>query len=381
MAVELITSTDSTRHTNDLIVLLNDANTALYRKMLLVRDTDTSINTAPGLERAVVAGIKARNASLMDNFMSPADADYLVSLGRLTDADRASGVKVKSPRERLDRYIVLRYVSVDAARKAQAKLAKGDPSVLSASHNTTGALSAYTPNDAYYASTGSGMPLAQYQWGLQAMNFPAAWNLVLGHAPVGVFEPGWPGNPPPVGTPLVVTPHPDLQKNNRPHFMPWRPAITRRDIAKNVHATHVGGIISAESNNAQTNGGVTGACINCSISYFSYGNNSLFGTPDPNGTQASIVKALVALYDNGVPTVNWSGNTGIAGVNCINYPSVTPLCDALELLAAHEVLIVEAADNSMLPVANQNSPLNLANTYPILPVAGTQSLSNPPNLS
>ena len=375
MAVELIASTDGTRQTNDLIVLLNDANTALYRKLLLLRDTDTAINTAPGLERAVLAGIKAKNASLMDTFMSPVDAGYLVSLGRLSDADRASGVKAKSARERLDRYIVLRYASVDAARKAQAKLAKGDPSVLSATHNVTSVTSAYTPNDPYYASTGSGMPLRQYQWGLQAMNFAAAWDVVLGHGQIGVLEIGWPGNPPPLGGALIVEPHPDLKKNNRPQFAPWRPVRTRLGGEYNVHATHVGGILSAESNNAQSIGGTTGACINCSITYFPYGNNSLLGS-DLLGTLASTVNALVAMYDNGVTTVNWSGSTAEAGVNCAVYSSNSPLCDALEMLAAHEVLIVESAGNFMKLVANQNSPLNLASTYPILPVAGTQSLAH-----
>ena len=177
-------------------------------------------------------------------FGGPVHARRLVGEERMSDSDRSRGDALKSPRAYLERYIVLRYSSVALARAAQELLAR-DTSVATTVNNKSTQLS-WTPNDPYFAPYGS-MPQAQYQWGMEAMNFSAAWDVVRGNAYIGVLEISYPG----LVSGTTVSVHPDLVSNYRKQFSPGDP-YTSHPLTPfySDHAIHVSGIIGALSNNA-----------------------------------------------------------------------------------------------------------------------------------
>jgi serine protease len=383
-----------TGETNELIVLLNYSNTATIQRLLPV---PASANTPPGLERAVVAAAQSQDRNIKAALQGAVHARFVLWTGRMSDEDRARGAELNAPREMLERYFVLRYPTVGAARTAQKQLAADKSTVASADNNVIGQTS-WAPGDPYFSApagvTGTNAH-PNYQWGMHAMNFPLAWDSVRGHAHVGLLEPGYPGKygmgvsgqPP-------FTVHPDLAANYREHMMPG--AILTGNPSADValwgeHATHVAGIISAASNNGsffdplRPGGGVAGGCANCSTTPFPVINNTET-SPYNNfiisneATAAAYAAAITKAVDGGMQLINWSGNIA-SGVQYACGVGQDLICQALAYAKERDVLIVEAAGNERRNANTLPFPVSVASFFSILIVGGTERSAPAPGIA
>jgi len=351
--------------TNELIVMLSTEETKVASLLLPVTTDGLS---AAAIERATVESVRRQADGVIQALGRPIHARFLVGPERMSDSDRAIAASQNSPRERLERYLVLSYKSVSVAEEAKHRL-KMNRAIASVSTNRL-AISSLTPNDPYFGSgfvVGPADGSLTSQWGLRAMNFPAAWDKVRGDAQIGLLEPGYPGtfNP-------GFVPHPELTRNLRAQFMVGAPVDISNfnQRVQNAHAVHVAGIIAAESNNGTA---TTGACIDCSITLFNFANNT---TLSQSGNAISgLANALRMAVDVGMQVVNWSGSTAMESGTCADFSSI---CDALQYAADRQVLIVEAIGNFRLK--QLNFPLNLAEQYSILKAAGTSIPSPAPGV-
>ena len=377
-----------TGETNELVVLLNYANTANIQKLLPAQANATAneaTSKPTGLERAFVAAVQSKDQKTNAALQGAAHARFMLWTERMSDEDRARGAELKAPREMLERYIVLRYPSVGAAQAAHKQLER-DTSVIAVVQNNRTGVQSWAPNDPYFASP---IPLGppsvtyqiaqtQYQWGLHAMNFPAAWDKVRGQAQIGLIENGYPGTY--NGNDIAT--HPDLIANYRKHFGPgalvgFNTETVNFNKHYNDHATHVAGIIGAQSNNSV---GISGGCVNCSLSNFPVINNSVtapypnetFTTNSPTAVLSAYVTAITKAVDTGIQILNWSGSLSYR-IECPQ--SSSAICTALNYAKEREVLIVEATGNRSHTVPLLWSPLNMADNYLILPVAGIETRS------
>ena len=366
-----------TGETNELVVLLNYANTTNIQKTLPAQADTAATGKPTGLERAVVAAVQSQDRNTTAAAQGAKHARFVLWTERMSDVDRARGAELNAPRELLERYIVLRYPTVGAARAAQLQLSK-DKSVFQTAQNNRQGTTSWMPNDPYFSPpSGSNPPQAQYQWGLHAMNFPAAWDKVRGHAQIGIMEPGYPGT---YGG-GTITINLDVVKNYRSQFVPG--TLTSSfppNIYVNDHTTHVAGIIAADSNNgdytipSQPKGGVAGGCINCSLTSFPVFNNTDISPGYPYTATVSQIEsyyatALTRAIDTGMQVINFSGDLG-QRFSCPDLQHV--FCAAISYAREREVLIVQSAGNFKQPENLLASPLNLAIDYPVLPVGGTQ---------
>lgn len=342
--------------TNELIVMLSTEEGNISSLLLPVTTNELS---PTAIERATLESVRRQTGGTLQVLGNPMHARFLVGPERMSDSDRAVEAFRNSPRERLERYLVLSYKSVSAAEEAQRKM-EASAAIAFVSNNRL-AISSLTPNDSYFSSgfvVGPSDGNLTSQWGLRAMSFPQAWDKVRGHAQIGLLEPGYPGT----FNPGFIA-HPELAKNLRIQFMIGVPVDTSNSNQRiqNAHAVHVAGIIAAESNNGFA---TAGACIDCSVTLFSAGNNTVLS---PSGfTAAGVTNALRMAVDIGMQVVNWSGSSDAQNATCAQFSSI---CDVLQYAADRQVLIVEAIGN--FRQQQQRFPLNLAEQYSILKAAGT----------
>jgi serine protease len=183
-----------------------------------------------------------------------------------------------------------------------------------------------------------------YQWGLHALKFPQAWDIVRGHAYVAVLDGG------------IDTTHPDLQENFRPHlsydFYNMRQDVDEMspyrtgEIMDSVgHGTHVAGILAATTNNGI---GGAGACWHCSlmigkISSPHHMNTDYFKGYKPNYEITSGTTALQAAVDTGAQVVSMS--FGVSKVSCSSSSTYTQFCSAIQHAAEMDAVLVAAAGN------------------------------------
>lgn len=329
---------DSTGTSNELIVLLDEGDVNV--RAMLPRFARDGLRS----EDVLVQGVRGGDRDIKTAFGQPIDARHLIADGRLDDAGRRL-LKRDDPRLRLQRYVVLRYSSVGAALQARSALIKklgpasvgGNPRFQWSS----------APNDPYFAIKPGATNPAQYQWGLHAMSFPAAWDKTPGHGYVAAIDTGIPTNTPS-----------DLMANYRPQFS---------DLSASFwmvgHGTHVSGIIAATANNGS---GVTGGCPSCSLAVF--GSSLEFN---------NVAGHITALVDKGFQAFNMSFGwpNDPATILCPN-PTVLdykPICDALSYASSRDVLPVAAAGNY-----NANEPQFPASVASVLSVGGLE-LNKPVN--
>lgn len=301
--------------------------------VLLARDADAlprglSRGAARPVEDAVVAGVQGGESSIIKHFGGPVGARHLLAL-RLTDEARRELIP-DSPEDRLHRYVVLRFATLEEASRVAAELA-GQRGVEFAAVNEAFAFSA-APDDPY-------LPIktvaARYQWGMHAMRFLTAWTATPGNAWLGAADGG-------------VVSHTDLQ-GVRSHlsFTVGSPLPV---VA--VHGSHVSGILAATTNNTA---GVAGGCPGCSVVMGAF-----------PGNLADSAAAIAGLVDRGVQVINMS--FGLNGRTCA---TVQPVCDAVAMATARDVLLVGAAGNF-----NKTAPDFPASLPGVLAVGGVQN-SNP----
>ncbi len=329
---------DAAGDSNELIVLVDGESEAL--RTLLPKGNASALSAAVRGEDAIVDAIGARDAYALSRFSFPDSARYLIGSERLDHHSRAR-LRKDDPEERLLRRVVLQYPDIAHARAAQQQLQVilGRDAV---SMNHVLKFSS-TPNDEYFANNIAANPHYQpgkeatYQWGLQAMNFPAAWGIYPGSAYVGIVgSVSWSVDYSDVddsGNPVVLTtpaPPADLAANYRKQFSRClsgcRPSVIQ------AHDTHTAGIIAATVNNRI---GVAGACPNCGLAMIQAGNSDSY-----------FAAALRGLVNRGVQVVSMS--FGTAFDDPAQYSS---MADAVAMANARGVLLVAAAGNYMKPAA------------------------------
>ncbi len=251
-------------------------------------------------QRGFVPGSLAFGAPDRARFALPFRA-VGTGLGRLrTDPD--------SPRARLERYVVLRYLQGTDLDRVQEAL-KADPRVLHVEENLRFAFS-LVPNDPLLSNTGNP---STHQWGSHALNLPAAWDHVKGHSYVGLIDSG-----------LEVA-HPDLT-NFREHFSydfgDDDPCVDERGACSGPappgspsavgHGSHVSGLVAATTNNGQ---GSAGTCWNCSLMM---AKNRSLGFADSAASLTFLVDHGVQIVSMsfGVPDLSCAGASGSLGMFC-----------------------------------------------------------------
>lgn len=396
----------TTKETNELIVSLrNDVNGPLNA---LVAKTGPA-GKAPGqVEDAAIAAINRQHGALTIPFGFVKYARRLMPGPRMSDNERATLARINPQVEALESFVVLRYGSILEAQLAVQTLKSQGIAKTAGINFVNDDPVSWAPNDPYFsaaapvAGSNAAANKEQYQWGLYAMNFPAAWDMVRGSAYIGVYEPSWPGTMQLVNGIQTIN-VPDLVSNFRSQFSPGAPLSS--SYGQNVyapHSTHVSGIIAAQTNNGEYNtsgatptapkGGVAGACPTCSIATFAYADNGLFN-PTGGGSATAAVQgpALRAAVDGGMQVINWSGSlpgpipgtpyVGADGLTCSGLGDYTggndsfaPMCGVLGLMKQRDVLLVEAVGNFNSQTLRE--PLNMADRFPILPVGGVQPLND-----
>jgi hypothetical protein len=287
-------------------------------------------------EQAMLEAINAREPATETLFSQPERARFLISRDRLDPKFRAL-LKADDPTDRLHRYLVLRYPSVDAAKAAVDYLEKQPGVVWVGTGSKTDFL--WAPNDPYFPI--NAVSAGRYQWGMHAMNFPSAWDRTKGHGYVAAADGGLINDQPPA----------DLAANYRTQFSGKSNSLFAGDEPE-FHGTHVLGIMGATANNGI---GVTGGCPTCSVAMFN------FKVVVENSPEA--INKLVA---NGMQVINLS--FGNAAANCTNQ---LPVCDAIADAVSKDVLLVASAGNS-----NATVPQFPASHPSVFSVGGAQN-SNP----
>jgi len=175
------------------------------------------------------------------------------------------------------------------------------------------------------------LPTASLPWGIQIMNFPAAWEKTCGTANVGVIDRG-------VFSPDNGVPHPLLNRV-RPQFIreclggdkclldsfhgDEQPNIVYapNEIRLKGHGTHVMGIIGASYDSTT---GIVGGCRGCSL-YLARGDIG-------NSIKSGIKHAA----QSGAQVVNISGSSD----------EITIASEGLALAAERDISVVAASGNS-----------------------------------
>jgi len=217
------------------------------------------------------------------------------------------------------------------------------------------------PNDPYFpvkAVFGPTLTPSTYQWGLHAMQFPAAWAKTRGHGYVGLIE----GDRPAA--------HEDLRGHYRYQFDNCAGSSfcdTNPGGGVVPHATHVAGIVAAQTNNEK---GVAGACPECSIAAY------MPSFAPSVSIDADFAAAIHKALDSGMQVLNWSGSLDTHSrwgtfKDCSTVPA---LCIAMERAKKRDVLLVQSAGNFSQP--RPAFPSFQYQDYWVLPVGGT-AIANP----
>lgn len=254
-----------------------------------------------------------------------------------------------SLRASLERYMVLVYPDSAGAHAAKVRL-QDDPGVQSVSLDMVLYFSAI-PNDSYFSQNPANPAPGNYQWGMQLLNLPQAWDKERGHAYIADADSGIYHD---CGTGPCL-PHPDLRQNFRPQFSgDMNNIIPVGTLAQDVdgHGTHVAGIIAATTGNAS---GVAGVCWNCSFAAFRISQQ---GSP----SAAALSRALTFAVDHGLQVVNMS--LAAPQVSCTDFPSI---CEAIQHANERSMSLVASAGNGREPVV-----WFPANVPSVMPVGGLQ---------
>jgi thermitase len=183
---------------------------------------------------------------------------------------------------------------------------KYNTAVLYAEPNIEMSMSAFHPNDPYFAGTAPSPNNYAHQWALYNfsqnppsgapdadIDAPEAWDYETGssNVKIAVFDTGIPM----IGGSLS---HPDLDDPAR--FILGEDFTVEQNTIQdlNGHGTHVAGIIGAETNN---NEGIAGVAHGCKIIIFQTIKEN------GNGTVSSFYEAVKAAVDSGVQVINFSG--------------------------------------------------------------------------
>ncbi|HEX4881687.1 MAG TPA: S8 family serine peptidase [Porticoccaceae bacterium] len=286
-------------------------------------------------EQAMLKAINAKAQATEMLFSNPERARYLIPPDDRLGSESRALLSADHPEELLHRFLVLRYLSVDAAKAATDYLQK-QPGVLSAGIDKKLDF-LWAPNDPYFPI--NSMSAGRYQWGMHAMNFPSAWDRTKGHGYVAAIDGGQPNN----------QPHADLAANYRSQFSFETSTATDAEF----HGAHVLGIIGATANNGV---GVAGGCPSCSVAMVRW-----------SGVTSASASAMYGLIERGVQVINMS--FGLFNKSCSN-AEMTSLCGAIDAAVSRDVMLVAAAGNAPSP-----TPQFPASHGSVLAVGGAENVN------
>lgn len=275
---------------NQIMVLLDFADPAIVGAPAPVAGTN-DLPPAEQIRReaAVLIALNTKDSTLSTQFGKPLYSDYLLWETRQTVAAR-SRLKGDSPSERLERYLLLTYESVEAA-SAALTIVRSSKGVIAVEQDQKLKFASVPYNDPYAQWPGNAAVAATYQWGHYAMNFinasgQGAHDVHQGHGYVATLD-GLGAN----STNLPA----DLMPNVRQHLSSNVSYSTPSDAAYGAfHGTFVNSIIAAKVDNAT---GISGACPNCALMLNGGGGVSTAGA------------ALAIAKASGAPVVNMSFGT------------------------------------------------------------------------
>lgn len=267
-------------------------------------------------EEAVLNSLNRTSSALRAQFGNPLYSDYLLWETRQSVATRARA-RADSPSERLERYLLLTYDSVEAATAALNVL-RTTKGVLAVEQDQKLKFASVPYNDPYAQWPTSAVPAATYQWGHYAMNFinalgqEGAHDVHQGHGYIATLD-GLAGQSPNLPA--------DLSPNVR-HHLAFGAATTNTYAI--FHGTFVNSIVAATANNGP---GIAGACPSCSLLLYEGGSvssassvlseakwsapvvNMSFGLPNPVAMSSNVLdSAIAAATANDVAMFAASGN-------------------------------------------------------------------------
>lgn len=333
---------DGTGETNELILLPDPANAALRK---LVPSFVPDSKGLRHIEDEIVAKINASDATTLNIFGSPSSARYLVDDDRMNNATR-SVLSPDDPEETLMRYVILRYPSVAGAVTANNLLA-GVVGEANVGINHMASWS-FVPNDPYFAKSNATDP-AQFQWGMNAMNFPSAWNTTFGFGYIGDVDSGFVNDTPPM----------DVAANYRSQFSV---AISAPPAGYEAHGTHVAGILVGVANNLS---GISGGCPTCSLAEMRTSTSNM----------GNLTTGIKNLTDRGVQVVNMSFENDTANAVCGGvFADINMMCNAISAGVTRDIMYVASAGNFRSP-----TPAFPASHSDVLAVGGAQIATPPPS--
>ena len=271
--------------------------------LVVLRDETVANETIPSnavdLVRLANGSSDASRVTLQ-TLSSPAVVRLLIA--ERPPQDYVSALKPGTAEHRLLNYVVLQYADAATAKSARETLLS-QRQFRSVEAEVYDSFSA-APSDPYFAPA-QASPLNK-QWGMSALNLPAAWDTQNGYAYIGVVDNGIQRN------------HEDLREdrtgNVRAHFSgAWlssSPVPSNSSFSEDYfqiglgHGSHVAGIIAATTNNlaATTNNpvGVAGSCQNCALAIAKASDSSA----TQSLPQSNLAGAVYGMVRRGVQSIN-----------------------------------------------------------------------------
>jgi subtilisin family serine protease len=375
------------------ICLLVPLSSSLYAdtpdvKELIVRmhHDFTEHNTMDKIIRSVING---SNQKLKNALSNPSDIrPFLHSYNRnRSKTHSTANGRNSSPKVLLEDYIILSYSNHKETKKAK-EILKNNSSVLWIGENTYINLSGI-PNDPLSqppsVQVGPGPNESEYQWALESLNMPDAWDYSRGHAYVSLIDLG------------IQTDHPDILANFRDRFSARIisnqivnstgnisthinlnlsslnvdefsailssgkniDSLVRRGFELRLgHGMHVAGIIAAKQDNSI---GVTGICGDCSLMVNHTAKVTASGTRKQVFSYLdgqSVANNIIWLTDTGTQLINMSFSlndlapeNGCSGYTQLNDGSWIrndmhyPMCIAIHHADMYDVMMIAASGN------------------------------------
>jgi serine protease len=330
----------------------------------LVDAKDGACDDQSVCEALIHSKINSSQTSALKQLLGhPLGGRLLITESRPSAAQRAE-LAADDPLAKLLGYWVFRYEDVASARRAAGLLAKHEMVESAGLDFVMEASSAWrwaTPLNDPSLQPQNAQQLGQ--WGMNYMNFPAAWNITPGGAYLGAMDAGLPINANEAyttgsgftfvacnnGAYSIASWHCDLADNLRPHLE----AVNQQSIAAAnpnggpaLHSAHVAGILVARGGNGT---GVVGGCPWCSL---------IIGRAGAEKTGGSGARAITALVDRGVQVINVSANyvnkadVGVFTGRCSPelsrgwiYQDHAPFCAALAYAASRDLSVVASSGN------------------------------------
>ena len=288
---------------------------------------------------ATTLGFSPTAFSLLTKLGNPSLTRLLIpeGAGRLPVASRRALSK-DSASAKLDSYLTLLFPDELTAASAVKRL-QTQVGVRYAAIQITSTFSQAATTDPLFTGTLGSTPFSQ-QWGMYAINAPAAWSLIDGTAYVGVGDTG------------IQVGHEDFadpQYGNafKAHLSanvaatPQSESVDERATPDSYvgHGTHVNGIIAARHNGI----GAAGVCKGCSLMVARIFQNGTIPSSAPAAAVSWLTRA-------GAQVINLSlgrPNDLSLGVPFCTDPATTydPYCIAIQQAEDYRAVIVAAAGN------------------------------------